>query len=65
MMAMSVRSGTLEMCIYMALLERRECAQTYSGANPSLTTPTQRVLALRTVMIYEALTERILWLMSE
>ena len=53
------------MCIAMAPLGQRECVPESSRENLSLAAPNQQVLALRTVMIYEALTERILWLMSE
>ena len=57
-MAMRIQSRTLEMCMAMALPERRECTPTSSVANPSLAAPTHLHSALMTVVMLEALTEQ-------
>ena len=57
-MAMSVRSGTLAICMAMAPPEQRDCVLTSSRAKQSLAAPTCRHLALMTAMILDALTER-------
>ena len=57
-MTMRVQSGTPAVCVAMAPPERRECAQTSSGAILSLSVPTQSVSALMMEMMFEALTER-------
>ena len=57
-MVTRVRSGTFEMCIEMALPERRECVPTSPGENLSLAAPTRLHSALTTEMMFEALTER-------
>ena len=41
----------------MATPERRDCAPTSSGANPSLDAPNRLHSAMMTVMMIEALTE--------
>ena len=63
-MTMSAQSGNMEMCISMALPERRECVPTYSRANPSMSTPTRQVSDRRTVMMYKALMEQSPWMIS-
>ena len=48
-MTARVRSGRLEMCMAMALTERRECSPTPSGANMSLAAPARLHSALMAV----------------
>ena len=63
-MAMRVKSGTLVMCMAMALPYQIYCVLASSRANPSLAAPTLVASIRKTVIIYESLTERIIWWVS-
>ena len=57
-MVMRVPSGTPAMCMAMAPQERIDCVPTSYGVNLSLATPNRQVSALKTEVIFEALTKQ-------